>query len=173
MKRVDAGAAAICACVVALGLWMVWVIATHIVPEGDIEPIDLYPSEGRVMGLPAAPDCWHLYDNEQSIEWWDCMGVGLKSSREPVVPEGGEVVRVVAKFIIFDSERALQYALKTRGGCRDCDTTEGISNCKRDLDEGIAECLIMVVRPKKVDDNATRVIGHEIMHGIYGRYHNE
>jgi hypothetical protein len=31
----------------------------------------------------------------------------------------------------------------------------------------------MVVRPKKVDDNATRVIGHEVMHGIYGRYHNE
>jgi len=29
----------------------------------------------RFMGLPAAPDCSHLYNNDRSREWAACMGV--------------------------------------------------------------------------------------------------
>jgi hypothetical protein len=150
---------------VAFTLLVVWTLRPT---TGDIEPIELEPPS--FMGIPTL-NC--LRDGLKGEAWFECMGVGYKSSRKTIEPEDGEITQVSAKFVIFDSEKALQYALKTRGGCRDCDTTEGISNCKRDLLANTAHCLIMVVRPKKVDDNATRVIGHEVMHGIYGRYHNE
>ena len=65
----------------------------------------------------------------------------------------------------------LQAKLK-RAGCRDCGTTRGISLCKPQ-DDGTVLGTIMAVRPTKVDDKHTTILGHEVLHGLLGKYHEE
>ncbi len=92
--------------------------------------------------------------------------------KERVKPEDDvEIQNITLELRYFDSENDLKEALKKRGGCKDCQKVKGISLCKRNLEEATAHCIILLVRPKKVDDDATTSLGHEVMHGIYGKYH--
>lgn len=109
-----------------------------------------------------------------NVNWMECMGVGYRSNRERINPEDDvEILDIHIKLVLYDSKRDLQRVLKYEGGCRNCSTTEGISLCKRNIDTGTATCLVHTVRSRHVDDRATRVLGHEVWHGVYGRYHEE
>jgi len=149
---------------------VVWV-ALAASAKGDIDPIELEPES--FIGLPPAPDCWHLYDNSQHAEWSECMGVEYRSRqrRGAVMRKEGEITRVILDFEFFDTVKQLRHTLRTKGGCTDCGDTLGISHCKRDIEANEAECRILTVRPKRVDDGPTTVLGHEVEHGIYGRFH--
>ena len=90
---------------------------------------------------------------------------------EEIVPEW-DVTTVTFTVHWYESRMALQYALKVKGNCRNCGNTRGISLCKPQ-DDGTVHCTIMAVRPVKVDDKHTKILGHEVLHGLLGRYHEE
>ncbi len=152
-----------------MGVVVTLTVLRAVQPKGDIDPIELDP--------PSAPDCWHLYDNSNHAEWSKCMGVEYRSNwqsrnrRGAVMRKEGEITRVISDFVFFDTVKQLRHDLATKGKCTDCGDTMGISHCKRDLEANVAECLILTVRPKRVDDGPTTVLGHEVEHGIYGRFH--
>jgi len=161
---------------------VVWVALAASKAEGDIDPIELVPMEldfipkpeDRFMGLPPAPDCWHLYDNSNHGEWSKCMGVEYQSRKrrgDRMNKGDGEITRVILDLEFFDTVYDLRHTLKTKGGCTDCGDTLGISHCTRDVEKNEAQCRILTVRPKRIDDGPTTVLGHEVEHGVYGRFH--
>ena len=46
------------------------------------------------------------------------------------------------------------------------------SQCEKKPEFNISYCDIYVVRPTQVDDNATLSIGHEVLHGLIGDFHD-
>lgn len=40
-------------------------------------------------------------------------------------------------------------------------------------DGAVIDCQIHTVQPKKVDDDATLTLGHELLHCLYGSYHKQ
>lgn len=58
--------------IILLGL-VAYMLLTHsCTPEQKPDA----PKARRYMGLPPAPDCWHLYNKNRTDEWVECMGVG-------------------------------------------------------------------------------------------------
>lgn len=47
----------------------------------------------------------------------------------------------------------------------------GFSICDRREDANIAYCDIYLVMPRRIDDEHTMTLGHEVLHGILGIYH--
>lgn len=49
---------------------------------------------------------------------------------------------------------------------------QAASDCEKKPEFNISYCDIYAVRPTTVDDDTTMSIGHEVMHGLLGAYHD-
>ncbi len=47
----------------------------------------------------------------------------------------------------------------------------GYSECETKPEKNIAYCDLYLIRPKTVDDDSTTGVGHELLHGLFGSYH--
>ena len=92
---------------------------------------------------------------------------------EDVVPEY-ENTNVLLKINWFDTTKELQELLTVRNE-EDFYDTAAYSECEVHYEGGddIGFCEIWVVRPKTVDKEHTKSIGHEVLHGVLGDYHKK
>lgn len=86
---------------------------------------------------------------------------------EKVLPEH-ENHNLLIKVNWFDTIRELQEELGP-----EYDDTQAYSECEVHYEDGadIGFCEIWVVRPKSVDKEHTKSLGHEVLHGLLGDYH--
>ena len=92
---------------------------------------------------------------------------------EDVVPEY-ENRNLLIKINWFDTTKELQETLTVRNE-EDFYDTAAYSECEVHYEDGddIGFCEIWVVRPKSVDKEHTKSIGHEVLHGVLGDYHKK
>ena len=92
---------------------------------------------------------------------------------EDVVPEY-ENSNLLLKINWFDTTKELQELLTARNE-EDFYDTMAYSECEVFYEDGddIGFCEIWVVRPKTVDKEHTKSLGHEVLHGVLGSYHKE
>ena len=90
---------------------------------------------------------------------------------EDVVPEY-ENHNLLLKINWFDTTKELQEALTVRNE-EDFYDTAAYSECEVHYEDGadIGFCEIWVVRPISVDKEHTKSLGHEVLHGLLGDYH--
>ena len=82
---------------------------------------------------------------------------------EVIVPEF-EIENVLVTVFWFESEAALQEYF-------DEERLTGYSECEHKPAKNIAYCDLHLMRPEFVDDDATTGVGHELLHGLFGIYH--
>ncbi len=92
---------------------------------------------------------------------------------EDVVPKY-ENSNLLLKINWFDTTKELQELLTARNE-EDFYDTMAYSECEVFYEDGddIGFCEIWVVRPKTVDKEHTKSLGHEVLHGVLGSYHKE
>jgi len=82
---------------------------------------------------------------------------------ETVIPEF-EIENVLITVFWFENAWELQEHFSES-------LLEGMSECEIKEDKNIAYCDLYLIRPKFVDDDATTGVGHELLHGLFGSYH--
>ncbi len=80
-----------------------------------------------------------------------------------------EVQNVAITVHWYDSKEELVEELGAAFGDRDFSAA---SDCEKKPEFNISYCDIYVVRPTSVDDDATMSVGHEVLHGLLGAYHD-
>jgi len=82
---------------------------------------------------------------------------------EEILPEF-EIENVLVTVFWFETETELQeYFGEER--------LIGNSECEVKPEKNISYCDLYLIRPKLVDGDATTTIGHELLHGLFGLYH--
>ncbi len=101
------------------------------------------------------------------------LGHAADAHAEDVVPEF-ENRNLLIKVNWFDTTRELQETLTARNE-EDFYDTAAYSECEVHYEDGddIGFCELWVVRPKTVDKEHTKSIGHEVLHGLMGDYHKK
>lgn len=87
----------------------------------------------------------------------------------PVLYPEFEVQNVGITVHWYDSKAQMQDDLGDLFPDRDYSAA---SQCEKKPEFNISYCDIYVVRPTMVDDNATLSIGHEVLHGLIGDFHD-
>jgi hypothetical protein len=85
---------------------------------------------------------------------------------EPIVPEG-EVTNVLVTVHYYDTYEQMWEAFPDEA----LTEFEGISLCDRNVEKNIAWCDVHIVRNQSVDGEHTLTLGHEVLHGVFGNYH--
>lgn len=67
----------------------------------------------------------------------------------------------------FDTLTEMQYAVMERTGKEQPSTLQGFAIMSPDD----TVCEVFVVKSKRIDDEHTKTLGHEVLHCLYGRYH--
>ena len=80
-----------------------------------------------------------------------------------------EVDNIVVTVHWYDSVEEMTSEMGDIFGTRDWSAA---SDCEKKPEFNISYCDIYVERPTSVDDNATMSIGHEVLHGLFGAYHD-
>ncbi len=90
---------------------------------------------------------------------------------ESIIPEHWNH-NLLIKVSWYDTTEELQEALTARTGV-DFSDTEAYSLCEVHYEDGddIGFCELWLVRPDEVDDYHTTSVGHEVLHGLLGDYH--
>ncbi len=100
---------------------------------------------GERCYAPYAPDLIKEFENNNvgiTVTWYD----NVDELREAMIDKFG---------MVWD-DRDIQAA----------------SNCEHKPEFNISYCDIYAVRPTMVDDDTTTSIGHEVLHGLLGAYHD-
>lgn len=87
----------------------------------------------------------------------------------PVLYQEFEVQNVGITVHWYDTKAQMQDDLGDLFPDRDYSAA---SQCEKKPEFNISYCDIYVVRPTMVDDNATLSIGHEVLHGLIGDFHD-
>ena len=98
---------------------------------------------------------------EKHLETWRTT-VDM-SSGELISPER-DVLHVMSSITWFDDVNHIRAYMHD-------DEILGGANCEPYLPEFV-HCDLYLVRPVEVDDEWVNTVGHELLHGIYGSYHD-
>jgi len=93
--------------------------------------------------------------------------ISIEAASEPIA-KPFEIDTVVVTFFWFDTLAELNAAFPEDDG-----RLSGWSDCEIYEDHNFAHCDFYVVRPQVVDGEHTLTIGHEVVHGVHGDYHEE
>ena len=113
--------------------------------EAWVDEVEAIPPEGERCYAPYSPDLIKEFENNNvgiTVHWYD----SVDEFREAMLDMFGE---------IWD-DRQIQAA----------------SDCDKQPEFNISYCDIYAVRPTMVDDDTTMSIGHEVLHGLLGAYHD-
>lgn len=132
-------------------------------------------------GTVHAEDKWTviMHDIYEDVATKESIKAGEAVEKEPVeqcfspyapvlYPEF-EVQNVGITVHWYDSKEEMQDDLGDLFPDRDYSAA---SQCEKKPEFNISYCDIYVVRPTMVDDNATLSIGHEVLHGLIGDFHD-
>lgn len=90
-----------------------------------------------------------------------------KSNINPEWDRNNQELSITIK--LYDTQKEMNTALSERLGTPIDPNTLG----KAIMSPNDNVCEVFSVRPKRIDDQKTMTLGHEVLHCVYGRYHPE
>ena len=79
-----------------------------------------------------------------------------------------EGIPIEITFFMYDTKSEMHRELRSKGYRNLKYSNDGIAIVYTSSNK----CEVYAVRPKALNDKATKVLGHEVLHCIYGEYHS-